>query len=149
MGSLFKRKARIQVTLFPNWQDISQGDRFLYTRGPDPRAGVLQVSITGAKGASDRPNSTVDNLIQLLQQRTGASRPCEVVDLDNGRLSSACWGDSWASALCEAPGLSHVQAWCVSRGDDLIFATYICTQPTTSEELEEAREIVFRLALRS
>lgn len=130
------------MTLPPNWQDISQNGRFLYCR--DLRSGVLQVSLTGAKGAGDRPTSTVDNLIQWLGQRA----PWTVVSLDNGQLNPACWGKTWATAVCESPGMSHVQAWCISNGDDLIFATYVSAQPVSYEELEEAREIAFRLALK-
>ncbi len=150
MGSLFKpgARARIQVTLPPNWHDISHGGRFLYTRSREAGAGVLQVSITGAKGAGDRPNSTENNLIQLLQQRSGARTPITVVSLENGQLASSCWGKTWATALCECPGLTHVQAWCISNGDDLLFATYLTRAATVYEELEEAREIAFRLALK-
>lgn len=148
MSSLFGKRPgrRIQVTLPPNWHDVSQFGRFLYSRTRDGRSGVLQVSLTGAKGASDRPNSSLDNLIQLLAQRSQAE--CTVRSLDNGRLTEDCWGQAWASAVCESPGVGHMQAWCISRGDDLLYATFISLHPTGADEVLEAQEIVFRLALK-
>lgn len=148
MSSLFRkaRNPRLRVTLPNHWHDLSQANlnKPTYSRTGDPEGALLEVSILRVWKGGKRPDASVENLKKQLQERF---RALSVKHLEGGELAHEPWARSWATVLCDQPGCAHFQGWYLSDGQDFLMATYISGATPSAQELEEARAIVFRLAL--
>jgi hypothetical protein len=134
----------IRVRLLPNWHDFSD-------RNPDGgptfarknSENFLQISWSVYQGGV-APNPSVEDLIRI---------SCVLGEkFNNGLLlesqSGLCDFGRYGTCVFRSPEYPRIQVWTISNGKDFIFATYICNEETSLDEIQECSKIVRLLVLK-
>jgi hypothetical protein len=134
---------QLRFELSPNWAQFEMKDGpATFHRDSADAVGALQVS-WAAYQAGPAPNPTADSLEQMAVDFGHKQQLSNML----GTARGDCEFGSWATAIFRSAEFTHFQVWFLSNGRDFIMATYICSEPLNSVEIQEAQSIVESLGL--
>jgi hypothetical protein len=132
---------RLKIQLHPTWyQDKKNDGPATFCRANSSSA--FQVSWAEKKGGAI-PNPSGKDLIAFALNFGAQNNFGEVVESRDG----TCRFGNYGTAIFRSTKHSRIQLWIVSNGRDFIFATHICDQVPSNEEISEAQSIAESLAL--
>ena len=138
-------KQRIKVLLSDGWADISQENPSgpaTFCRDADDASGALQVS-HAEYTAGVVPNPSLEDLISLAASAARNEAGAALLHTAAGRCRFGLWG----TAVHRTDECAHFQAWHLSNGRAVIFATYISEDAPSEAEVTQAHNIVMDLTL--
>jgi len=133
-------KAELQVSLLPNWEDISHENPEgppTFVRSADDSTGALQMSIQSVYESGPEPNPTDNDLISLSEHVAGIQE-AEVIK----RYSGECDLGRFGCVIARSVELPMVQIWTLTNGRGFVLATFLCTENPSPEEATKAETIV-------
>jgi hypothetical protein len=148
-GNTIVQLKRTKVVLLPGWEQIENPTGLpTFATVASGSSNVLQISHAEYCGGKV-PNPSEQVLVRLSEDAARESigpliGATKVIRTDSGKCAFGQFG----TAIVRGTKFPMAQVWHLSDGRDAIFATYICEQEPTPQELTEVEEIVRSLKLR-
>lgn len=130
---------RLKVTLPKNWSDETDPGNQVLTlaREESKSAGKLQIWLSTHEGTKEAP-STERELLEMAIKHVVMGNLGRLDQVSNGPCSCGQFG----TAVFWSRKTPRSQIWFISKGLDLIKASYVCHAEPSLEEVQEAQVIV-------